>query len=220
MTASFLSKCGRLLGAIGLHMSGRDYWRQRAKHYGRRAVLNLGHSDQEFNLITQRQKDEIYPVFRKLLKGDDKLLLDFGCGPGRFTSDLASMIEGKAIGIDILDEWIRMAPRSENVQYMKVKGPAIPFPDESFDVVWICLVLGGLNGRSLRKAVNEIRRILKKGGLLFLVENISDKKSSHQWTFRKVPDYQEMFTNCSLSHRHDYFDLGERISIMAGRKLG
>jgi ubiquinone/menaquinone biosynthesis C-methylase UbiE len=196
-----------------------EYWEQRAKKYGRRSALNISHSDEEYELITEQQKHEIFPYLSQSLKGDEKIILDFGCGPGRFTVDLALMIGGQAIGVDPINSFLEVAPKHPDVDYKQLEQGKILLPDCSVDIVWICLVLGGINYQALETTVHEIMRVLKNDGLLFLVENTSDKRSKSHWFFRRVSDYQALFPSVALVHLHDYFDLNERISIMSGRKV-
>lgn len=197
---------------------GAEYWRDRVRRFGRRSVLHLSHGDDEYDEVTRRQKEEIFPHLRKALNGNEKTALDFGCGPGRFTTGLAEIIGGRAIGVDIVPEIISIAPKEENVIYELMKEGSLPLPDDSVDVVWCCLVLGGIKGAVLEKSLKEINRVLKDNGLLFLVENTSEKKNGDNWEFRSADDYKEMLPFAPLSHLHDYEDLGERISIFAGRK--
>ncbi len=196
-----------------------EYWEKRARQYGKRSVINIGHSEGEVSAITKMQKDTIFPYLSKLLTGREKLILDFGCGPGRFTCDLALMIQGKAIGVDPIGYLIELASQNEDIEYRLMKESNIPVNDASVDVVWICLVLGGVTDDDLlRSTISEIKRVSKKDGLIFLVENTSEKKSSDYWKFRSVETYQTFFDFIELNHISDYFDLGERISIMSGRK--
>ena len=58
----------------------------------------------------------------------------------------------------------------------------------------------------------------RPGGLLFLVENTSEGKGSPRWRFRREEDYRRLFPAIDLAHLYDYFDVGERISVLAGRK--
>lgn len=198
--------------------SGLEYWQMRAKKYGKYSVLNIAHSKVEFDEVTAKQKREIYPYFTACLKGNEKTILDFGCGPGRFTSDLASMTGGQAIGIDPISELLGMAPKADKVEYKTLEGGKIPLPDLSVDVVWVCLVFGGIEQEAVKQSAGEIRRVLKNNGLLFLVENTSEKENSKHWVFRQLSGYQEIFSFVLLEDLHDYLDLGERISVMAGRK--
>src|SRR5262250_2734698 len=60
-------------------------WHDRAEQHGARAVFNLGHGPDEMTQVTQRQSAELLPLLRARLRGDERLVLDLGCGPGRFT---------------------------------------------------------------------------------------------------------------------------------------
>jgi ubiquinone/menaquinone biosynthesis C-methylase UbiE len=93
----------------------------------------------------------------------------------------------------------------------------IPLPDASVDVIWVCLVLGGVTLDKLPIVCSELIRVLRSSGLLFLVENISEKESGAHWHFRSMQQYQSLFPTIALRHLHNYPDVGEKISIMAGR---
>jgi SAM-dependent methyltransferase len=217
--AESLHRCRTWLSCLTDGANHLAYWRRRTRRYGRRAVLNLGHTEDEFEAVTRRQKEEIFPYFSRMLRGDERLLLDFGCGCGRFTPDLADMIGGRSIGIDPVETLIKMAPPGNNVEYRVFKPSALPFPDCHFDVVWICLVLGGLKDGTLVEVVKDIRRVLRPDGLLFLIENTSQKKDVGHWHYRSSDEYQQLFPFVNLHHLNDYPDMDERISILAGRKF-
>ena len=189
------------------------------KQYGRRSVLNLNHLHDDFEKVTEYQKKELFSYFQRVLRGDERVVVDFGCGPGRFSLDLAKMTGGRCVGVDIVADLLDMAPESSFVEYKLIGGGVIPMPNDSADVVWTCLVLGGINGKDLIKAVSEIKRILVPGGLLFIVENTSDQPDGDYWNYRSVQQYVELFPFASLTHVHDYDDLGETISVLSGRKI-
>jgi SAM-dependent methyltransferase len=216
-----LQKIKKIISRHIIRRSALRMWKKRAKQYGRRAVLNIGHSEEELEAVTQMQKEKIFPFLKQeLKKGDEKIILDLGCGMGRFTPDLAKIILGKAVGVNPIKDFIDMAPRSGNVTYRLMKESVIPLDENSVDAVWICLVLGGIiKERFLRNIVSEVNRVLKNGGLIMLIENTSEKKDGEYWKFRSLAFYRSLFDFAELKHFSDYYDLGERISIMAGRKL-
>lgn len=200
-------------------LTGKAYWEQRVQQYGRRSVLNIRHPDSEFDMVTRTQKREIFPHLQAALQGNEQVLLDFGCGPGRFTGELARLIGGKAIGVDIVEALLTLAPRAPDVEYLLMQEGDIPLPDQSVDVVWSCLTLGGITtDATLQRTVREIERVLHNDGLLFLVENTAEKPDAAHWHFRQLADYQALFPDVVLHHVHDYDDMGERISVMTGRK--
>jgi len=193
-------------------------WEDRARRHGARAVLNIGHSEDEAPQVTEFQRRELYPHFRAALRGDERVVLDFGCGPGRFTSDLHEMIRGRAIGVDPIQSLLDLAPRHPAVDYQLMSEGRLSIASDAVDAVWICLVLGGIHGRTLKATVSEIQRVLRPGGLLFLVENTTEARGNSFWAFRSVAEYQRLLSPIPLVHVHDYQDLGERISVMTGRK--
>jgi ubiquinone/menaquinone biosynthesis C-methylase UbiE len=198
-------------------LSPMDYWEKRAQTYGKRSVLNIGHTDDEFDEVTTMQKKKILPVLKQQLQGDEKIVLDFGCGAGRFTKELAEIIKGNAIGIDPVKNLIAMASTDFNVEYKIMEEGIIPLDDNSVDIIWVCLVMGGITSEKvLAQTVSEMERVLKTGGMLFLVENTSDKASGQYWKFRTVEFYQHLFPFVKLNYLSDYYDFDERISIMAG----
>lgn len=207
----------RRLGLVRPPRPGREYWEWRARQLGRLSVLNWGHPESEYESVTEAQKRELFPHLVRSLRGDEKLVVDFGCGPGRFTRDLAALTGGRAIGLDIVPAYLELAPRDERVHYQLMVEGAIDLPDGCADVVWVCLVLGAIGGPTLSPSVAEITRVLTSGGLLFLVENTLAVPDSEHWKFRSVAEYRAMFPSVALELLHEYTDRGESISVLAGR---
>jgi ubiquinone/menaquinone biosynthesis C-methylase UbiE len=193
-----------------------QYWENRVRTYGPRSVLHVAHANEDLEEITRMQEREIFPHFRLQLNGHEKVILDFGCGPGRFTVQLAEMIHGEAIGLDPMRELLRRAPKNPNVSYWYVRSNRLPLADKSVDVIWCCLVVGGI--AEPEDTISELCRVLRPHGLMFLVENTSDRPNGEFWKYRSVDHYIALFGFANLVHLHDYTDVGERISVMAGRK--
>lgn len=213
----------RIWDAVRVRFARRDdpsgYWDKRAADYGARSVLNLGHGPEEFERVTTYQKELLFPMLKSQLVGTEKIVLDFGCGPGRFTPDLARIVDGTAIGVDPIDGLLRLAPPDNGVEYRKLSHGRIPCPDSAVDVVWICLVLGCIPDQTaLLNAVEEIKRVLKQGGLLFLIECTDVKPTPGHVHFRSVEGYQELLSFAPLILLSQYEDLGDTNSVMAGRK--
>lgn len=112
-----------------------------------------------------------------------------------------------------------MASSNNAVEYKLIANGVIPSDSEYFDIVWVCLVLGGIvSNKELTETANEINRVLKTNGLFILIENTENKKDSEYWKYRTIEMYQKLFSFIELTHETDYSDLEERISIMTGRK--
>ena len=193
------------------------YWERRARRLGRRSVLHKAHGNAEYEHITTWQKSILFPLLKDQLNGSERVVLDFGCGPGRFTAGLAHQVDGRAIGVDPIAALLELAPGDPQVEYKLLRHGRIPLADHSVDVLWICLVLGVIRGKKLRDTLEELRRVIAPGGLVFLVENTTAKPSLKQIEFRSVAEYAKLVDFAQLEHLHDYQDLGETISVLAGR---
>jgi ubiquinone/menaquinone biosynthesis C-methylase UbiE len=105
-------------------------------------------------------------------------LIDCGCGPGSITIDLAqAVIPGEVIGIDLREEALtngRQLARDRgisNVTFQAANVYQLPFPDASFDAAFACAVLQHL--AAPLEALKEMRRILKPGGVIGIVDGSS-----------------------------------------------
>lgn len=196
-----------------------EYWQARARRYGRRSVLNLAHDEDAFEAVTLRQRQILFPLLKNELNGHENRVLDFGCGPGRFTGGLAELIGGEAVGVDIVPELLRVAPASPQTEYRVIQTDgALLFADASFDIVWSCLVLGGIPDQELQKVLTEIDRVLSPGGLFFFAEGTAQKASSAHWFFRDESRYLELARFCNPRVIGCYEDVGEAITVFCGRK--
>jgi len=103
-------------------------------------------------------------------------ILDAGCGTGAALLYLKNF--GKTIGIDISPEALKYARKIGRVKKGDIS--ALPFKNESFDLV-VCLdVIYHLWVRDYQKVLKEFNRVLKKDGLLLLREPAFQwLKSSH-----------------------------------------
>jgi len=100
-------------------------------------------------------------------RGDERVL-DVGCGPGRWYSDLLQYCPNATyIGIDLFPRMVTAHPNRDAVAVGD--GQALPFPDHSFDVVMVNFVMYHLP--DFDSAVREFRRVLKPGGQLMVTSN-------------------------------------------------
>lgn len=104
------------------------------------------------------------------VKGGNKIL-DVGCGNGR----LYQLFKDKKviyIGIDNSEKLIEIAKKEwerNKAEFLVADILNLPFENESFNIVASIAVLHHLPGHELRfKALKEISRVLKPGGILFL----------------------------------------------------
>jgi SAM-dependent methyltransferase len=104
-------------------------------------------------------------------------LLDCGCGPGQITVGLAQAVSpGPVTGLDLDPAVLEQAGHRaadaglDNVEFTDGSVLALPFPDESFDVVYAHALL--IHLPEPEQALAEFRRVLKPGGIVAISEPI------------------------------------------------
>lgn len=109
-----------------------------------------------------------FEYFKPYIKNDNSqtLLLDLGCGPATFSKVLAE--KGfRVYGVDYSEEMIEIAKKRTpglKIDFKTADIYNLPFSDNFFDIV-ICLgVFQHLE--EPKKAVREIKRVLRKDGFL------------------------------------------------------
>lgn len=110
-----------------------------------------------------------------LPKVDGKIVLDFGCGTGKFIPDL-SLNTKKYFGTDINETQLRIAREKclhlKNVEIIKTEQSKLQIPDKSIEVIFSSWVIGSIQDLKIRyEVLEEFKRILKPGGSIYLLEN-------------------------------------------------
>jgi ubiquinone/menaquinone biosynthesis C-methylase UbiE len=105
-------------------------------------------------------------------------LLDCGCGPGSITVDLAQAVApGETLGIDLREGALaqgRALARGRGLATVTFQAATVyqlPYTDGSFDAAFACAVLQHL--ATPLSALKEIRRVLKPGGVIGIVDGSS-----------------------------------------------
>ncbi len=128
-----------------------------------------------YEIFSQAEDPSKQIVHFMLPKVDGKIVLDFGCGTGKFISDL-SLKAKKYIGTDVNETQLQIARkkslRLSNVEILKTKESQLQIPDQSVEVIFSSWVIGSIQDLKVRYDVlNEFKRVLKPGGSIYLLEN-------------------------------------------------
>lgn len=114
-------------------------------------------------------------------------ILDIGSGSGNEAVFLAK--QGMNVtGLDLNPESIMLAKKlatlqKANVEFIKGDALKLPFPDESFDVINDTFVFHHFEKTMRGKYAQEIRRVLKNGGI-FVLRGFSNKMTPGTGPFR------------------------------------
>jgi SAM-dependent methyltransferase len=109
----------------------------------------------------------------------ETVILDLGCGTGRFSVPLAERFGAAVIGVEPSEKMRSEALASSahpRVTYLSGSGEAIPCRSESVDAALLSMVLHHI--RDLPAALRELRRVLKPGGLVFVRTDLKGLKDS------------------------------------------
>jgi len=122
-------------------------------------------------------------------------LLDAGCGTGNYITQVANMV-GQAVGLDynegMLEQCRSKCKGLTNVTLQQGDLLALPFEDNSFDIVIINQVLHHIAGShkedNVRILLKHFQRILRKGGAVII--NTQDPKQHINgfWWAEIIPD--------------------------------
>lgn len=129
--------------------------------------------DETYNFTKERfEKNTINP--EEFFRG--KVVVDGGCGSGKFSAAIAKFGAKKVIGIDIGEKGLAFAraqakkvPYGDRLEYRSGSLLAIPLPDASVDMVWSNGVIH--HTLDYEKCIEEFARVMKRGGTLFLYVN-------------------------------------------------
>lgn len=113
-------------------------------------------------------------IYNEVLSLDSKHILELGCGAADLTRAIASDGYDRLITATEVDQ--RQHDKNlliddlPNVTFILAGAEAIPVSDESFNIVLMFKSLHHVPGESLDKAMQEINRVLKPGGMAYISE--------------------------------------------------
>lgn len=96
-----------------------------------------------------------------------KAALDVGCGTGQSTVALADWSD-KVVGIDNSESMLDNAVTHPKVIYQLADAENMPFPENSFDLVFVA---SSFHWFEKRKFLNQVKRVLKKSGKFLIYDS-------------------------------------------------
>lgn len=103
---------------------------------------------------------------------DHHSLLDVGCGTGNY----AESLPGEYYGIDANKDYIDYAKKKYKGNFSVMDATDLKFPDNKFDFVFIVSILHHMSDKKVKAALDEMKRVCKKNGKVFILEAIYPSK--------------------------------------------
>lgn len=176
---------GSILIALGASVLAVSLFRRRIRQQIDGSTTSVGVTisaarfyDGALKILTlgrERRMRELILDVAGVRKGDH--VLDVGCGTGTLALSAATRVgaAGSVQGVDAAEEMVARAKskaqqKSLPISFQVAPAQKLPFATHSFDVVFCTLVLHHLPVNSRVIAAREMRRVLKPGGRLVVVE--------------------------------------------------
>lgn len=141
-------------------------------------------------------------------------LLDLGCGTGEFLREVKRNYPRLSVtGLDLSAPYLKMAERRladwSRVELVEAAAETVPAPDASFDIVTVLYLFHELPNRVRQAVAAEIRRVLKPGGTLILVDSLQTGDE---------PDYDALLDYFPYAFHEPYYAsyLAEDLNRLVG----
>lgn len=117
---------------------------------------------------------------------DGTVGLDLGCGVGRFAAELRRRYNANVIGVDPSRAAVREAREHDAAgRFASADALRLPFADESFHYAYTINVLHHLKRGEQERALAELHRVIKPGGVL-IVHEMNIRNPLFAWYLRNL----------------------------------
>lgn len=119
-------------------------------------------------------------LIKQLISNKPEKVLDIATGTGDLAFNLLKKHDAEVVAVDISTNMMEIARQKakknniNNVSFVEASAENLPFNDNSFDAVMVAF--GIRNFADLNKGLNEMRRVLKTKGKVFILEFSEPKK--------------------------------------------
>ncbi len=155
--------------------------------------------EEELKIDEFRRSFLIYTrkAFKMLPNLENPCILDIGCGSGIPTLELATLSNGKIIGIDIdqnaISEFkkkIKDSNLSKRIKALNLSLFDVNFPKECFDIIW---AEGAVGPIGFEKALRHCKRLLKPNGFMVIHDDLKKKEEKLEMILKDGYELHDMF---------------------------
>jgi len=176
------------------------FWKSTANGHDRFSTMLTNMDFAKFRHVSEQKK-----VFSYLNLDLNKMVLDLGCGPGRWTIPLSFYCK-KVVAVDYIDEpdfW-----SLDNVEYHKQNILSFK-TDEKFDIIFLAGVLQYLDDTDVQKILEKCYNWLEEKGQLIIISTVSLNEpfkrmdNNFEGYFRTINQYLKFIDKFD---NYDYMD--------------
>jgi ubiquinone/menaquinone biosynthesis C-methylase UbiE len=157
-----------------------------------------------FSGTTNAMRRQCLVPIASFMRGRDQrktALLDVACGTGRFIRFVRQAYPRLRItATDLSEAYLAEARRHVRpyggISFEVARAEALPFPDQSFDIVTSIYLFHEVPPTVRREIAREFRRVLKPGGLLVFMDSLQ---------LGDVPDFDGMLENFPSNFHEPYY---------------
>jgi SAM-dependent methyltransferase len=151
---------------------------QNLKNSGKGFSVNTSHWRGNFRVQSNSGLSMLYrkamlkvAKFHELASNKEMKILDVGCGYGTSLSQLSRLGYTNLYGVEPDEDLSQHIPKNI-AEVRQGKAEKIPYPDETFDAVFVNGALHHILGikQLYEDACEELDRVLKPGGYIFIME--------------------------------------------------
>ena len=147
---------------------------QTVSHFWDNIDILIENGNKQNDYFSSVYAKQVLKKINKLVDFKHKKILDYGCGQGDLIKVLCNdyQIE-EAYGCDLSQKSVDIVNDSNKScdkfrGAVKIESDAVPYGDEKFDIILLTELIEHLDDKSLKFAISEITRMLKKNGIIVI----------------------------------------------------
>jgi ubiquinone/menaquinone biosynthesis C-methylase UbiE len=165
------------------------------------------------------RKDEWRWLHQNIDFKQTKTILDIGCGNGAFLRSISTKVN-KACGVDASAGMLKVASEKakqanlQNLEFSRIDGPKIPYPDNHFDTIISVLSFRYLDWDPM---IHEILRVLRPGGKILILDMVAAPVRYYE--FPKLLIYKFKNYLQRIQNKKYYTALNKMVSTPAWQQM-
>lgn len=159
------------------------------------------------------------PLINYFIDIKAKNILDVGTGEGGFLPVLLKTFPGAIItGIDPNTDSLKVSEQKfPGIRFLEMEAEKLHFDDDQFDVVSISMALHHLP--KIKKALKEIKRVVKPGGFIIINEPVSDNLNPAQEVYKMYHHFRSRIDRLMGTYHRQTFTCNAILQMLKTAEL-